>query len=366
MGYRVLIITTDYLAFIRWFYTRHPGLDKRPYEEQVRFRRKTQFGLADIYCNNLRTCGNEAVEVYSNNEFMQKIWAREHNIRSIFLTFGPFFKNYRFWLYTVLKTQIKNYKPDVLINHSMNSIDVNFLKDIKPYTRLIIGQHAATQLPENADWRCYDLVISSFLPTVQWFRQKGVRAELYRLAFEPRILKFLQADSDSRFDITFVGSFHKVHNSRTAFLENICDTFRGVKVWGHGINHLSSGSPIRKCYMGQAWGLDMYNILKASKITFNHHGDVPAYANNMRLFEATGVGTLLLTDWKKNLHDMFEPDKEVVVYRNQKECIAAIKYYLEHSDERSAIALAGQKRVLQDHTYNQRMSELLGIIHKLL
>ena len=39
-----------------------------------------------------------------------------------------------------------------------------------------------------------------------------------------------------------------------------------------------------------------------------------------RLFEATGVGTLLVTDWKKNLHEMFEPGKEVIVYHSPEEC----------------------------------------------
>ena len=31
----------------------------------------------------------------------------------------------------------------------------------------------------------------------------------------------------------------------------------------------------------------------------------------MRLFEATGAGTLLITDWKVNLHNVFELGKEV-------------------------------------------------------
>ena len=41
-----------------------------------------------------------------------------------------------------------------------------------------------------------------------------------------------------------------------------------------------------------------------------------SYANNMRLYEATGVGALLVTDWKENLGEMFEPGKEVVAYRS--------------------------------------------------
>ena len=110
----------------------------------------------------------------------------------------------------------------------------------------------------------------------------------------------------------------------------------------------------------------MYQILRNSKITLNHHGDIPPYANNFRLYEATCVGTLLITDWKKNLHEMFEPDREVVVYRSPEECAEMLRYYLEHERERQIIARAGQLRTLRDHNYFQRMEELIGIIRRYL
>ena len=108
----------------------------------------------------------------------------------------------------------------------------------------------------------------------------------------------------------------------------------------------------------------MYQILRNSKITLNHHGDIAPYANNARLYEATGVGTLLITDWKRNLHEMFEPDKEMVAYRSPEECIELVQYYLEHDDEREAIAHAGQERTLREHTYYRRMQELVDILER--
>ena len=89
-----------------------------------------------------------------------------------------------------------------------------------------------------------------------------------------------------------------------------------------------------------------------------------SYANNMRLFEATGVGALLITDCKENLSEMFEPGKEVVVYRGAEECVELIRYYLEHEEERQTIAAAGQQRTLREHSYYQRMKELVEIVRK--
>ena len=50
----------------------------------------------------------------------------------------------------------------------------------------------------------------------------------------------------------------------------------------------------------------MYNILSRTKISFNRHINVAENnANNMRLYEATGMGSLLLTDKKDNLMKTF-------------------------------------------------------------
>ena len=64
----------------------------------------------------------------------------------------------------------------------------------------------------------------------------------------------------------------------------------------------------------------------------------------MRLYEATGVGALLLTEAAPNLSDMFEPGVEIVTYTGADDLIEKARHYLEHEDERAAIARAGQAR----------------------
>jgi spore maturation protein CgeB len=265
------------------------------------------------------------------------------------------------WYYDILAAQIKHYKPDVLMIHDMVGISPQFLKTMKPYTRLLVGQHAATRLSDTESYLGYDLLISSFQPTVDFFRRRGLLAELHRLAFEPGVLSHLKT-MDKTVDVTFIGSLFSVHTSRISLLEVLSVRFPQMKIWGPQIDHLLSDSSLRRCYIGQAWGREMYQILQNSKVTINHHGDIAPYANNMRLFEATGVGTLLVTDWKANLSEMFEPGGEVVAYRTAEECAEMVRYYLEHEQERREIAHAGQQRTLKEHTYEQRMNELVGVV----
>jgi len=252
------------------------------------------------------------------------------------------------------------YRPDVMLNQDMAIMSPGFLQEIRPHIRLLVGQ-IASPLPEKERYGCYDLVISSLPNFVDHFRQVGLCSELHRFAFEPHVLRYLRAE-EAIVPVSFVGSVSWHHQDRIRLLENLCSRL-DVKVWGQGIEGLPGSSPIRDRYAGKAWGTQMYQILHSSKITVNHHiGVAESYANNMRLFEATGVGTLLVTDWKVNLHEMFEPGKEVVTYRSPEECVEVIRYYLQHEEERQRIARAGQERTLREHTYYQRMQELVQIV----
>lgn len=370
---KFLILNGDYPQFLSWLYKKHRGLGDATYDEQMRVRKESLFGVADFYSSNLKKHGHEAWDIHANNELLQRAWAVEHGLEipdlewklSLKKGIVPWIsrlKN-RSWFYRVLKEQIQYYRPDILLNQEMSWISTSFLREMKSHVRLLIGQHAATRLSESEDWNVYDLVISSFPPTLEWFRSKQVPAELNRLGFEPRVLSSLSKPIGD-VSITFVGSFlSPYHHSRVEWLERLCERFP-IRIWSPDINDLDASSPIRQCYAGTVWGTEMYQVLRDSLLTLNHHGDVPPYANNMRMYEATGVGALLITDWKPNLQEMFEPGKEVVTYRSTEECLELIQFYLDHRKEAEEIAFSGQNRTLQNHTYYQRTGEIVDMVER--
>jgi spore maturation protein CgeB len=105
----------------------------------------------------------------------------------------------------------------------------------------------------------------------------------------------------------------------------------------------------------QVFGSAMLSLLANSKITFHRRADlVDGCAGAMRLFEATGMGALLLTDDDSDICSVFEPGIEVVTYTSYQDCVDKIKYYLEHESERERIALKGQERTFNDHSLNAR------------
>ena len=120
---------------------------------------------------------------------------------------------------------------------------------------------------------------------------------------------------------------------------------------------------LRAAIRPPAFGLAMYQVLHDSGATLNVHADSsPRFASNMRLFEATGVGTCLVTDWKENLESLFELDREVVAYRSVEELEEKLRWLESAPTERDAIAAAGRKRALREHTYAHRAERLDALI----
>jgi spore maturation protein CgeB len=74
-----------------------------------------------------------------------------------------------------------------------------------------------------------------------------------------------------------------------------------------------------------------------SQVTLNRQIEAAeGSANNMRLFEATGVGAMLVTDDGKNLSELFRRAEEVVSYANEDDAVGALRRFVENKDERVA------------------------------
>ncbi len=366
----ILVVHTYYAEYLDDLYSADPALGDLDFEEQRRRILATGFCLADVYSDGLRALGCDAQDLIVNADRLQARWAAEQG-----LSLSGNIHNQR---RRIIAAQVDHYRPDVLYVFEWCPLGDGFLADIKSRVRLLAGQ-IASPLPESRTFSAYDLMISSWPPIVEHFRSQGIDAEPLKLAFDRRVWDRLCSLSRDRlesrshmFDVTFVGGFAPSHTERILWLERLLEGL-DIAIFGYGVQQTPEHSPIRSHHCGHAWGWRMYEVLKSSRVTLNRHARIDVrgrvagnFANNMRLYEATGVGTCLVTEYKDNLAEMFEPGKEVVAYHDETDCIEKVRYYLEHEDERAAIARAGRERTLRDHTYAARLAELLEILQRRL
>ncbi len=410
MNYRFQKFTSLYGAFVRQFLTNNPGNEALSYQQLYDNLARTCYGWSNFFEKHMADLGNAAEDLFASCEPLQKAWAREHGV-----AYGA-----DSWLADIVLAQVRAFQPDVLFLQDLYLFDAKFRKRLRESLNkrvLMIGWRFAVTT-DYSDLKDLDVLVTGNKYFVDTFRNQGVHAELMSLAFEAAILDRIKLPTEKHLGFTFVGNVGSPdgpHSERYAMVDALMKS-TPMEIWGEsqeppprsargrlqakmiyqgnrllnavGVSDdrrarlpaLGQGAgwtidptlpSIQRRYPGrtngQVFGLDYFDVLARSKICFNCHIDVAGNsAGNMRLFEATGVGSCLLTDWKSNLSDFFESDREVVVYRSVEECIEKAGYLLEHEAERSQIARAGQKRTLRDHTYAQRVARLDEIIREAL
>jgi spore maturation protein CgeB len=371
---RVLVVDTYYPAFLEAHYAQRPGLGGKSYDAQLEALMYRSFGTSDAYSHHLRELGHEATELVVNCLPLQQRWAREHGRVGIAgrLTELPgragAAVRYRF-LHEVARAQVATFDPHVVYVQDLWFFRRDELDRMRGEGRLVVGQIASQ--PPGADIvRGFDLITTSFPHYVERFRAAGVGSEYFPIAFDERVLERLRAngvDPDPRshreVGVAFVGGLNAgVHPAGVALVERLARRLP-LEAWGYGGDVLPADSPLRARYRGEAWGLDMYGALARARISLNRHIEAAeGFANNMRIFESTGVGSLLVTESAPNLGDLFEPGREVVAYDDEEDLVARVEHYLTHDDERREVAAAGQERTLREHTYGRRIAELADML----
>lgn len=370
---KIVVLDTYYPRFLQTQYVGNAGLGNRPYAEQRERLLDAVFGTSDFYSRHLNEMGHDAQDLIVNCVPLQAAWARENKVAFSALALKVPHRLFRVpvvgrWLaglpglVEIAVAQIQASRPDVLYCQDLSFFPPDVLAKLRPYVKLIVGQ-IACPLPPDAFLKGYDLILTSFPHFVPRLRALGVASEYFRIGFDTRVLEKL-GDVAKDVDASFVGGISRHHGKAVPVLEYLARN-TPMQFFGYGADSLDADSPIRQRHHGEVWGLDMYRALARSKVTLNRHINVAENnANNMRLYEATGVGSLLITDRKDNLGEIFEVGKEVVAYSSQEEAAELIRYYLDHPEEAAAIARAGQARTLREHTYRHRMEELVPVLER--
>jgi hypothetical protein len=109
-------------------------------------------------------------------------------------------------------------------------------------------------------------------------------------------------------------------------------------------------------------GADYYGLVKSSRITLNIHRDEDADIGNIRCFEATGLGSCLITDHGKGMKEFFDIDNEIVTFESAEECIEKLNYLERYPIELEKIRERGQRRTLKDHTTKNRVDKIAEVI----
>lgn len=352
---RLLRVTTLYPEYLDSFYAARSGLDREPYDTQRARLDEDFFGWADSWGRALAPLGWEVMDLAINARPLQRAWAGEHLPHSASRAPGA-----------IAVEQARAFRPDLLWYDHDDAPLLGAIREAAPDIRGVAGW-VGSAIGRRDAWRGIDLMLSCAPEAVERCEREGLKAAVLPHAFDPRVLDRLRS-GPPRHEATFIGQlidaegFHRQRIEilrQAAAMTSLSLFVPRPRSWRSRVRRLLTGSraapPLSGLRPEQVYGIEMYQVLRDSRATLNIHADSsPRFASNMRLFEATGVGSCLVTDWKENLATLFEPDRETVAYRSGPELVDALRRLAADPDSARAIAEAGQRRTLASHTFAHR------------
>jgi len=366
---KIQILTHYYTPYLNSFYLAQPKFNQLSYKEMLNLLLNQFFadtGAAHYY---FKLNGLESFIIIANCEILQKKWAQENN----------FIYDQLNWEKEIALAQIQYFKPDVFYIESIFSFYGSFIKEAKNYCKKVaawISTPFSNDLPLND----IDVIFSSTPDFVKLFNDSGIASYYVLPGFDERVLSEINKLESKSIDFSFVGGWSDVHvNRKKILLQFVRET--PLQIWGYGYSKSYSkrslnfyknyffpeNKEILKHYNNEAWGLEMYEILQKSLITLNvHESLLNGNVGNMRMFEATGVGTMILNDYGNNLSQIFKIDEEIVAFKTFPEAIDKYKYYVNNPKEAIQIGLNAKKRTLKDYNFNNHVLNIMDKLRKII
>lgn len=365
-----------YSSYLNYYHQRDPSLRMRSFDHQLNALKNDFFPWVLSWSQFNEDRSVEVFETIHNDYYLQQSWA-----------------NYRWendddWRKRIVLEQIKDFHPDVCVIYPPELFTPDFIDEIRgllDYPVLVGGYDGMDR--RNIDlYRGYDFVITCSRFISEFYLKCGVSTYPLEFGFDPRVLASL-TPSRHRYGVGFSGSiFPHVHDDRLELIKyligkrshlTISSEFEHEKHYSlvsrKMLRSVKRGTfhefydyyRIHKRNLGPLYGRDMFQFLSDSDTILNLHGDKIDFAANVRLFEATGVGSCLLTDWKQNIGEIFEPGKEVMTFRSKEEAYDKLLFLRKHESIRKDIAARAQKRTLADYSYSNRIPGVIEYVKQL-
>ncbi len=110
---------------------------------------------------------------------------------------------------------------------------------------------------------------------------------------------------------------------------------------------------------------DLPGFYPCSAINFNCTSKQMKGAVNQRVFDVPATGSFLLTDYREQVENLFEPGREIACYHSPEEAKDMIARYLAAPEERRKLTQTARKRILAEHTYEHRLATLVLTMKKI-
>jgi spore maturation protein CgeB len=288
------------------------------------------------------------------HESIRMLWSRSKLAREL---------STPIWLKKINEIYLRtssSYNPDVILSVKGETLLPKYIDKIKKN----VNSNIALWFPD--DPRFFNSIVKDVAPhydTIFTYSKNAINLyrsilldNVYRLPFgcDPYIHKGTLNIQSMKKRALFIGTFSL---KRYKFLKSLIKLGIPLDIIGSKWGSFLSGHVVRDAVTG----FEYTKTIQSYPVVINLHQDIN-YGPNMRTFEVTGSGGILLSDRAEDITDFFREDEEILIYDSIKEVSDKIKFLLNDNESLLKISRLSQERCYKFHTYDIRAQEMLNHI----
>lgn len=247
--------------------------------------------------------------------------------------------------------------------HAKYVLWTSFYDDVQQSTLDTIREEGSTVVGWFFDdeWR-FDSYSKYWSPYLDYCVTNSIEAVPKYRALNARVIQTIPntgiavtrdwSNIEEKYDVSFVGSMS--FTDRKHHINKLREREIPIHLFGEG-----SG--------GYVPFEQMIDIFMTSKINLNFSKAGPRHwVKQMkgRVFQVCMAGGFLLTEYAPGIENYFEIDREIVCFNDTDEMIDKVIYYLEHDEERRAVARAGWEKATSEYTSSRMVAKVFREIER--
>jgi hypothetical protein len=216
-------------------------------------------------------------------------------------------------------------------------------------------------------WR-YAKKICSLVDINYVFREKNIIDLQSRNIFNGKVLRAYYIAKDNYIcseeelikgipDVLCLAHYEK--DKRIEYLEELCKAHIKIGVPVNLAEKLDAKYSDYVVAIKNTMAPNYNRLLSSCKIPIIFLSSLNHDTYTTRCFEIPAAGAFVFCQYTDDMNSMFEDGKEAVYFFDKKDFVDKIRYYLDHDEDRIAIAKAGHQRLVKDgHEVSDRAREV--------
>lgn len=196
---------------------------------------------------------------------------------------------------------------------------------------------------------------------VQNYYSDGVKNVFFVMGLDTSFFKPLKLEK--KYDVTFIG-LPKSHldDDRYKTIKFLKENGIKIKLFGNGWENYED---LKDIYGGPLEAEKMVEVINQSKINLclSKTGNNKTHLKG-KVFEGGACKTFVLTEYCEDYLEMFEEGKEIIMFKDNRELLEKINYYLNNEEEREKLAEAAYKKIIKNYSLDEDLKKIFKIANK--